>query len=66
MPERGTVTLMTAHKILIAAAIVFFLGYAVWELRNAQAAGLWALVRGGISVVVLVGFVIYFRSLGRS
>jgi len=57
---------MTAHKILIAAAIVFFLGYAVWELRNAQAAGLWALVRGGISVVVSVGFVIYFRSLGRS
>lgn len=59
-------TLMTAHKILIAAAIVFFLGYAIWELRNAQAAGLWALARGGISVVVAVGFLIYFRTLGRS
>ena len=57
---------MTAHKILIAAAIVFFLGYAIWELRNAQAAGLWALARGGISVVVAVGFLIYFRTLGRS
>ena len=27
---------MTAHKILIAAAILFFLGYAIWELRNAR------------------------------
>ncbi|MBI3007871.1 MAG: hypothetical protein HYY53_06170 [candidate division NC10 bacterium] len=59
-------TLMTAHKILIAAAILFFLGYAIWELRNAQAAGLWALARGGVSVVVAVGFLIYFRTLGRS
>ncbi|MBI3080366.1 MAG: hypothetical protein HYY89_03160 [candidate division NC10 bacterium] len=59
-------TLMTAHKILIAAAILFFLGYAIWELRNAQAAGLWALARGGVSMVVAVGFLIYFRTLGRS
>ena len=57
---------MTAHKILIAAAILFFLGYAIWELRNAQAGDLWALVRSGVSVVVSVGFGIYFRSLGRS
>ena len=57
---------MTAHKILIAAAILFFLGYAIWELRNAQAGGLWAFVRSGVSVVVSVGFGIYFRSLGRS
>lgn len=66
MSGRGVVTLMTAHKILIAAAILFFLGYAIWELRNAQAAGLWALARSGVSVVVSVGFGIYFRSLGRS
>lgn len=59
-------TLMTAHKILIATAILFFLGYAIWELRNAQAGGLWALVRSGVSVVVSVGFGVYFRSLGRS
>lgn len=66
VPGGGVVTLMTAHKILIAAAILFFLGYAIWELRNAQAGGLWALARGGISVVVAVGFLIYFRSLGRT
>lgn len=59
-------TLMTAHKILIAAAIVFFFGYAVWEARHAQAGGPWALVRSGVAVVVAVGFVLYFRTLGRS
>jgi len=60
------VTLMTAHKILIASAIVFFLVYAVWELFNARAGGVWALVRGGVSVGVSVGFLIYFRSLPRA
>lgn len=59
-------TLMTAHKILIAAAIVFFLGYAVWELRQVQAGGTWALVRAGVSLLVSLGFVLYFRSLGKT
>ncbi len=59
-------TLMTAHKILIAAAIVFFLGYAVWELRHVPAGGTWALVRGGVSLLVSLGFVLYFRSLGKT
>lgn len=59
-------TLMTAHRILIAAAIVFFFGYAVWEVRHAHGAGSWALVRSGVAVVVAVAFVLYFRSLGRS
>lgn len=59
-------TLMTAHRILIATAIVFFLGYAVWEGLHARAGGGWALVRGAIAILVAVGFGIYFRSLGRS
>ncbi|HEV8661717.1 MAG TPA: hypothetical protein VGT06_01045 [Candidatus Methylomirabilis sp.] len=59
-------TLITAHKILIAVAIVFFFGYAVWEARNAQPGGLWALVRSGVAMVVAVAFVLYFRTLGRS
>lgn len=59
-------TLMTAHRILIATAIVFFLLYAVWEVVNARAAGGWALVRGVVSVLVALGFGVYFRSLGRS
>ena len=59
-------TLMTAHKILIGSAIVFFLVYALWEVLNSRAGGAWALVRGGVSVGVAVGFLIYFRSLPRA
>jgi len=66
MRQGGAVTLMTAHKILIATAIIFFLGYAMWELLHARAGGVWALVRSGVSVAVSVGFLIYYRSLGKS
>lgn len=59
-------TLMTAHRILIAAAIVFFLLYALWELFHAPAAGPWTLVRSGISALASLGFLLYFRSLGKS
>lgn len=59
-------TLMTAHRILIATAIVFFFGYALWELRHLPAGGWWALVRAGVSVLVALGFVLYLRSLGKS
>lgn len=59
-------TLMTAHRILIGTAIVFFLVYAVWEALHARAAGGWALVRSAIALLVAIGFGIYFRSLGRS
>lgn len=59
-------TLMTAHRILIGTAIVFFLVYAVWEVFHARAAGPWALVRAGASLLVSVGFALYFRSLGNA
>lgn len=59
-------TLMTAHKILIGSAIVFFLVYAVWELFHSRADGVWALVRAGVSVGVAVGFLVYFRTLPRA
>jgi hypothetical protein len=56
---------MTAHKILIASAIVFFFVYAGWELLNFRAGGAWALVRSGVSLGVAVGFLLYYRSLPR-
>lgn len=59
-------TLMTAHRILIGSAIGFFLVYALWEAFHARTAGPWALVRAGVSVLVALGFVLYFRSLGKS
>lgn len=58
--------LMTAHKILISAAIAFFLFYALLQLATYVNTGVVsALVRSAISAAVAVGFgiYIYFRSL---
>jgi hypothetical protein len=38
--------LITAHRILIASAAIFFLFFALWELRNYSNGGaLWAAAR---------------------
>lgn len=59
-------TLLTAHKILITTAVVFFLGFALWEARNYWASdNLWALLRSLIYILVSVGFGVYLTSLGR-
>jgi len=58
------VTLLTAHKILISTAILFFFGFALWELRNYFDSGdLWAIFRGFLYLLVAVGFGFYLRSL---
>lgn len=63
---RKIMTLLTAHKILITTAVVFFLGFALWEVRNYWASdNLWALLRSLIYVFVSVGFGVYLASLGR-
>ncbi|HBA39224.1 MAG TPA: hypothetical protein DCZ05_05660 [Deltaproteobacteria bacterium] len=55
---------MTAHKILISTAILFFFGFALWELRNYFDSGdLWAIFRGFLYLLVAVGFGFYLRSL---
>jgi len=59
-------TLLTAHKILISTAIVFFLGFALWELRNYSDTGnLWATFRGALYLLVAVGFGVYLRTLKK-
>ncbi len=56
--------LITAHRILIAAGIAFFLFYAVVQLRLwGRAGGADALVQAIVSVVVVVGLVVYYRTL---
>ena len=58
--------LLTAHKILISAAIIFFLFYALLQLVSYVNTGVVAaLVRSALSASVAVGFgiYIYFRSL---
>lgn len=54
----------TAHKILISSTIVFFIFFGIWELKDyAKTGEIGALGIGLLSVLVAVGFVIYFRSL---
>jgi hypothetical protein len=58
------VQIKTAHKLLIASAIVFFIFFGIWELKDyAKTGEIGALGIGLLSVLVAVGFVIYFRSL---
>ena len=57
-------TLLTAHRILISTAVVFFFGFALWELRNYfDTRNLWAIFRGFLYLLVAVGFGFYLRSL---
>jgi hypothetical protein len=58
--------LITAHKILIASATVFFVFFALWEARNyAATEESWAAARSVLYFGVAVGFAIYFKNLGR-
>ena len=59
-------TLLTAHKILITTTVVFFFGFALWELRNYSDTGnLWAALRGALYLLVAVGFGFYLRRLKK-
>ena len=62
-------TLLTAHKILITTAVVFFFGFAVWEFaRIPTDGGSWGLVRVLLYFTVSVGFgvyLVYLRSLKK-
>ena len=60
-------SIRTAHKILITTAIIFFVFYAIWEIRNyAHPGGGWALLRGMISGTVAVGLGLYLRYFLKS
>jgi len=58
--------LITAHKILIASATIFFVFFALWEWRNyAATAEGWAAFRSALYLLVAVGFGIYLKNLKR-
>ncbi|MGH7826501.1 MAG: hypothetical protein ACREQ7_15175 [Candidatus Binatia bacterium] len=58
--------LITAHKILIGAAVVFFLFFSFWELRSYLSIGnTWAAARSILYFFVAVGFGVYLKSLRR-
>lgn len=54
--------LITAHRILIGAAIAFFVFYTVVVLAHGRPG---AVVQAVISAAVAVGLVLYFRTLSR-
>ena len=56
--------LITAHRILILAAIVFFAVYGVLQLRRyVDLDETMALGQGAFSSVILVGLILYYRTL---
>ena len=56
--------LITAHRILIIAAIAFFLFYALFLLRRYMDAGGGALLtQSAVSGLVAAGLVVYYRTL---
>jgi hypothetical protein len=58
--------LLTAHKILIGTAVVFFLFFALWEGRSYyQRSEGWAAFRAAVYILVAIGFAIYFKNLKR-
>ena len=58
-------TLLTAHRILIGAAIVFFAFYALWEFTGARGTGggPWGTARGTVSLLATAALGIYFLTL---
>ncbi len=54
-------SLITAHRILIGVAVVFFAFYALWEFRGADGAG--AVLRGVASLLIAAALLVYLRTL---
>ena len=58
--------LITAHKILISSAVIFFVFFACWEFRNyANIGDVWAVWRGVLYFIVALGFGVYLKNLKR-
>ncbi len=57
--------ILTAHKILISSAVVFFVFFAFWEYRNYASGDGWAVWRSGLYLLVALGFGIYLKNLKR-
>jgi hypothetical protein len=59
------VKLITAHRILIAAGTALFLLYALLQTRLyvTRGGGMTALVQAVVSAAVVIGLILYYRSL---
>jgi hypothetical protein len=58
------VRLITAHRILIAAGIAFFVFYAVFQLRlYVREGAVGSVAQAVAAAIIAAGFVWYYRSL---
>lgn len=57
--------LLTAHKILITTAVIFFGFFSAWEYRNYSAGDASAAWRCGLYLIVAAGFAVYLKNLKR-
>jgi hypothetical protein len=58
--------LITAHKILIGSATIFFLFFAFWEWRHyTEINEYWAMWRSLLYLLVAIGFGVYLKNLRR-
>ncbi|MGH7853582.1 MAG: hypothetical protein ACREP3_09075 [Candidatus Binatia bacterium] len=58
--------LITAHKILIASATIFFVFFGLWELnRYSNSSDIWAMARSALYFLVAFGFGYYLKNLKR-
>lgn len=58
-------SLIGFHRGLIAAAVLFCLGYGLWELAGAGRAGGGSPVVGGVFLLLGVGLAYYLARLNR-
>jgi len=64
--ELTAMKLMTAHRILIGTATVFFVFFSLWELRNyAESGEVWAFARAVLYLLIAIGFGLYLKKLSR-
>jgi hypothetical protein len=65
-PPSDQLKLITAHRILIGAAIAFFVFFALVQVRlYVRAPGPAPLIQAVVSAAVAVGLVVYYRTLSR-
>lgn len=58
--------LLTAHRILISAAVAFFSFFALWELnRYLEAGSAWSVARAVLYLGVAAAFAVYLKLLRR-
>jgi hypothetical protein len=58
--------ILTAHRILIGIAVVFFVFYGVREaMRFASSGSPWAALGAILSALAAIGFALYWRTIPR-